>query len=499
MLLVAILLTLASVATFAGRANALVQDSSPTVESPDKPNAEDDAYSVDEDNTLVVAEPGVLGNDTDPNGRPLHAELKTGPANGTLDLNEDGSFSYTPAADFSGTDSFVYESCNNIEPEICDEGTVTITVNPVNDPPFADDDSATTDEDTAVVIDVKDGDSPGPADESGQSLTVDSVTDPAHGAAEIITTGGDAGKVLYTPDPNYSGSDAFDYTVCDDGSPIKCDVGTVTVTVNQVDDLPEINLDEESARVVNEGDSRTYSYSVEDVDAPSQISESCGANATYTDTPDANSFECFFPDGPKTTQVSALVNVPQELSQASDTRVSSLEDLGARITVQIKNVAPRLSLTGSSKAKKGQTLPFRFTITDPGRNDTMSFGAGYPLCGQGARLASRPLIGGGLLKCSYLKSGSRPVLSMQVKDSDGAMSNRVNHMVSVAAAKPAPKPHHDKPHHDKPHHPKPHHDKPRPNCKDIPSKPGHVGSTHGGDPSQAGDARGSCSGHATAG
>ncbi|MBL7223776.1 MAG: cadherin-like domain-containing protein, partial [Candidatus Brocadiae bacterium] len=72
------------------------------------PTAADDPYSVDEDGTLVVPADGVLANDTDAAGGPLTAVLVSGTTHGTLELLADGSFTYTPTADFHGEDSFVY-------------------------------------------------------------------------------------------------------------------------------------------------------------------------------------------------------------------------------------------------------------------------------------------------------------------------------------------------------------------------------------------------------
>jgi hypothetical protein len=74
------------------------------------PVAPGDAFSTAEDTVLTVPAPGVLGNDTDPDGDPLTAVLVTGPSHGSLTLNANGSFSYTPAADFAGSDSFTYRA-----------------------------------------------------------------------------------------------------------------------------------------------------------------------------------------------------------------------------------------------------------------------------------------------------------------------------------------------------------------------------------------------------
>lgn len=78
--------------------------------SSDAPVANADSYSTTRDTTLTVASPGVLANDTDPQGTPLTAVLNTSPSHGTLTLNANGSFSYTPAAGYTGSDSFAYHA-----------------------------------------------------------------------------------------------------------------------------------------------------------------------------------------------------------------------------------------------------------------------------------------------------------------------------------------------------------------------------------------------------
>ena len=81
---------------------------------------------------MSVAAPGVLGNDTDPDGDALTAVLVSGPAHGTLTLNADGSFSYTPDPDYNGPDTFSYHASDGKLDS--DPVTVTIDVGPVDDP-----------------------------------------------------------------------------------------------------------------------------------------------------------------------------------------------------------------------------------------------------------------------------------------------------------------------------------------------------------------------------
>lgn len=90
------------------------------------PEVVDDAYSVNQDETLEVEEPGVLANDIDPDGDELEVSLVIEPRNGVLELSEDGSFRYTPDEGFSGEDSFGYVvSDGAVESEV---GLVTISV-----------------------------------------------------------------------------------------------------------------------------------------------------------------------------------------------------------------------------------------------------------------------------------------------------------------------------------------------------------------------------------
>jgi N-acetylneuraminic acid mutarotase len=91
------------------------------------PTATDDSYSAVESEPLIVPAPGVLGNDSDPDGDPLTAVLQTGPSNGAVTVNADGSFTYIPDGGFTGTDTFTYLASDGLGGN--DGATVTITVN----------------------------------------------------------------------------------------------------------------------------------------------------------------------------------------------------------------------------------------------------------------------------------------------------------------------------------------------------------------------------------
>jgi hypothetical protein len=206
------------------------------------PMPANDSYTTAEDDTLnVPAATGVLANDTDVDGPfPLTAAVVSGPAHGALTLGSNGSFNYTPAANFNGTDSFTYKA--NDGDGAYGVAVATITVTPVNDPPTVVNDTISMPEDGGeVVLDLLANDSDAP--DSGETLTITSVTQPAHGT--IINNGT---QVTYTPDPHYSGPDSFTYAVTDNGTtngqpdPMSA-TGSVAVTVTFTNHAPVANPD----------------------------------------------------------------------------------------------------------------------------------------------------------------------------------------------------------------------------------------------------------------
>ncbi|MCB1885463.1 MAG: tandem-95 repeat protein, partial [Geminicoccaceae bacterium] len=214
----------------------------------DAPVAADDAFTTDEDARLDGA---VLLNDGDVDGDPLTAALAGGVAHGALDFRADGTFAYTPDANFNGADGFTYTVSDGQGG--VDTGAVTLTVAPVNDAPVAADDTASTDEDTAVTLaaatllandrDVDDGD----------ILRVTMVDDGTADGTAVLN--GD-GSVTYDPAGAFEGlgvgetaTDTFAYTVSDGNG--GTDTATVTVTVTGVNDAPEAGDD--AVRVGEDG------------------------------------------------------------------------------------------------------------------------------------------------------------------------------------------------------------------------------------------------------
>jgi VCBS repeat-containing protein len=136
------------------------------------PVAANDAYAVNEDAVLTVAAAGVLGNDSDPDGNPITAVKVSSPAHGTLVLNPNGSFTYTPTADYFGPDAFSYQASDGTLASTT--ATVAITVNPVNDAPsftVGPDETASGGAGQVSVTGWATNIRPGPANESSQTVT----------------------------------------------------------------------------------------------------------------------------------------------------------------------------------------------------------------------------------------------------------------------------------------------------------------------------------------
>jgi uncharacterized repeat protein (TIGR01451 family) len=181
------------------------------------PTAADDSFSVVEDGVLSVPAPGVLANDSDLNGFPIKVVGYTQPANGTVALNADGSFSYTPAPDYIGGDSFSYTLTN-------DNGraataTVLLDVLPVNDAP-----SFTAGADQTVLMNAGAQTviawaaeiSKGPANEAGQTLAF-AVTNNNTALFSAQPAVSADGTLTYTAAPGLRGIATVTLSLQDDG------------------------------------------------------------------------------------------------------------------------------------------------------------------------------------------------------------------------------------------------------------------------------------------
>ncbi|EGR0291098.1 tandem-95 repeat protein [Vibrio parahaemolyticus] len=213
-----------------------------------------DSTNVVEDTPTII---NVLGNDTfEGDGKVVSLDTNNGPANGTVSVNPDGSVTYTPNDNYQGTDSFTYIVTSG---GVSESTTVSVDVTPVNDAPVAKDDTAITDEDIPVTIDVLPNDN----DIDGDKLSIQSASVPeAQGKVEIVD-----GKLVFTPAENFNGDAEITYTVTDGEL---TDEAKVAVTVNPVNDAPTIKVDavESITEDAVNTDTVVASLTVRDTDTP---------------------------------------------------------------------------------------------------------------------------------------------------------------------------------------------------------------------------------------
>ncbi len=250
----------------------------------DAPEAGDDAATTAEDVQVGIE---VLANDSDPDGDTLTVASVTQPANGAVVINPDKTLSYTPNANFSGTDTFSYTISDGNGGT--DTGAVTVTVSAANDAPEAGDDSASTAEDVQVGIAVLANDS----DPDGDTLSVTLLTQPSHGSAVVNPDR----TVTYTPASNYNGPDSFSYSVSDGNG--GSDSATVSIGVGSGNDAP-VALDDSTATVedaavvvtvlANDSDLDGDTLTISGLTQPAHGTAVVNPNKTITYTPAANHF-----------------------------------------------------------------------------------------------------------------------------------------------------------------------------------------------------------------
>ena len=188
------------------------------------PIANADAYTVIDGKTLTVsAANGVLANDTDADGGTLSAVLGTTTANGSLTLNADGSFIYTPNAGFCGTDSFTYTATDGNATSA--PATVTITVYSV---PVANAVAYTVIDGNTLTVSAANGVLANDTDADGGTLSAVLGTTTSNGS---LTLNAD-GSFVYTPNAGFCGTDSFTYTATDGNATSA--LATVTITVYSV-------------------------------------------------------------------------------------------------------------------------------------------------------------------------------------------------------------------------------------------------------------------------
>ncbi|MCO4293217.1 Ig-like domain-containing protein, partial [Solitalea sp. MAHUQ-68] len=300
-------------------------------------------FTIDEDTNLT----GVF-KATDADGDPLTFSLITPPANGTLTLQADGSFSYQPAANYNGTDSFEIQVSDGHGGTVSQ--IVSLTISPVNDAPVAQDHTYIMDEDGGSINGNVLSDAPAATDIDGDALTAVLINDvPAEVGTLVFNANG---SFSFTPTTNFRGTVSFSYQACDNGLPQLCSQEqTVTITVNPVNDAPVASspvnyVSNEDTPVADKVtatdiDGDELMYSLKSGAEPLHGSVSVSANGTFSYTPSSNyngldSFIIVVDDG-KGGSSEIVVNVL--INPANDNPVA---------------ISPVLLTTDEDKPVKGQ-------------------------------------------------------------------------------------------------------------------------------------------------
>ncbi|WP_139046023.1 tandem-95 repeat protein, partial [Vibrio parahaemolyticus] len=278
-----------------------------------------DKATVVEDTPTIIK---VLDNDTfEGTDKVVSLDAENGPKNGSVIVNNDGTVTYTPDENYVGKDTFTYVVTSG---GVSESTTVEVNVTPVSDAPVAKDDIATTQEDTAVTIDVL----PNDTDADGDKLSIESASVPKEqGTVEVVD-----GKLVFTPAENFNGDAEITYTVTDGAL---TDQATVKVTVNAVNDTPVVESNIADQTLAEDFTPYTIDLNiafsdVDNVDGELTFSVSGNSNiqvaivndiATITPTADWN--------GSETLTFTATVPSGESVSQTVNFTVAPVADIVA--------------------------------------------------------------------------------------------------------------------------------------------------------------------------
>jgi VCBS repeat-containing protein len=327
----------------------------------DGPAANADSATVAEDGSVSVT---VLSNDTDPENDTLDVTDVTQGTNGAVVLNANDTVTYTPNANFSGTDSFTYTISDGNGGTA--SATVTITITAVNDAPVANADSASVSENGSASIAVLSNDT----DVENDTLSVTSVTQGAHGAVVINANN----TVTYTPAAGYVGADTFTYTISDGNGGTA--TASVSVNVDNVNDAPVANADaatlaEDASTTItvlaNDSDPDNDVLSVASVTQGAHGTVTINPNKTVTYTPVANynggdSFTYTAADGNGGT-ATATVTVTITAVNDAPVAVNDTASTTAETLVSISVLNNDVDLDGPSLSIASVTQPAHGTVT----------------------------------------------------------------------------------------------------------------------------------------
>jgi VCBS repeat-containing protein len=347
----------------------------------DAPVAVDDSSTTVEDTPLTVATAtGVLTNDIDVDGDVLGAILVTGPAHGNLTLNTNGSFTYTPAQDFTGLDTFTYKA--NDGQADSSVATVSVTITPVNDAP-----SFSKGADQVVLEDAGPQTIPGwasaisggPANESGQMFTFVITGNTNAGLFAGAPTVASDGTLTFTPAHDAVGTAILTLVLQDDGGTANGGVDTsapqsFTITVEPVNDAPSFSTGPDPTVLEDAGAQSVANWATNILAGPANES---GQPVTFEIFNNTN--PGLFSVGPAISSTGTLTFTPAANANGFADVTLVVQDNGGtatggvdtsvgqtfRITVEPVNDAPQLEKIPSRIIEEGAEVTFTAVGQDP--------------------------------------------------------------------------------------------------------------------------------------
>ncbi|HEY5106982.1 MAG TPA: Ig-like domain-containing protein [Caulobacteraceae bacterium] len=251
------------------------------------PVSNPDTYGDGAGHTLTTtAANGVLANDTDPNSLPLTATLNTGPADGTVTLNKDGSFNYTPTLGFAGTDTFTYIASDGK----ASGASTLVTINVAATAPTSAADSYGDGAGHTLTTTAANGVLANDTDNNGLTLTAAVATGPAHGAVTVNPDG----SFSYTPTLGYAGADSFTYIASDSLSTGAPTTVSLTVTASAPTSVADSYSDPENTTLTapaaggvlaNDTDNNGLTLTAALATGPAHGAVSLNADGSFSYTP----------------------------------------------------------------------------------------------------------------------------------------------------------------------------------------------------------------------
>ena len=359
----------------------------------DLPLAGNDNYTLDRraNTALSVGAPGLLGNDHDADNPTLTAVQVSGPANGSLALNADGSFTYTPNPNFVGSDSFTYRAFDGTASS--EMATVSIAVNWTNTAPVAGNDTFETNANTAITGNVLGND---------QDVDNDDLTATLVGAPLAGMTFNADGSFTYTPAVGIEGPMTFSYQASDGRS--ESNIATVTITVKAADRNRQPWLDDLADDWWYEGDAIWVRANAGDPDGDRLTFSAQGLPPGIQINPETGEIFGQF-------QRIASVGIHTITITVSDGRMSASQT--ATWTIREKNQAPWMPKPRNQNNYEHDTVSFEFAGSDPDWDPITFTATGLP---PGVVVDPDGTVYG------HIELGSAGVYTVTVKISDGRKS-----------------------------------------------------------------------------